>query len=365
MEKLNSTETKPLKRFKMSEEKYQELKEKRNKAKEDKEGNILQHRSLIDSIKSKGFESFKDFKILKTLEKFEFNTEKTIEFLKSKNEHKESKQIKCQNLKEQLYKEMFPEDKDFDWEKFAAKKNELRQERREKREKKVSKKSDEEVGSEEKREKFDWRKFKKPRNQDKSTDKKSFKDVKEKKEKVYKGKKDRTKTYESKEDKSERVKEIVSLLRSKKIEHIYLDGNNMLFVDNCIRKDCLERKLENAELKLAQVSFEYAKKLGINYTTLVYDNTKQVYSKESSEGVFLRVSSAYPEFESSDDAFKVWAGGLNAERLSKTVFVTSDRELTDRLKEKKVSLVLRSGEFMSEAKEVLGEELYGKCLGKN
>lgn len=168
-------------------------------------------------------------------------------------------------------------------------------------------------------------------------------------------------TKESQKEKESRIAEIINKIKNKEIETLFLDGNNMLFVDNTIRKDCLSKNKNNGELKLSQLVYAYALKNKIKNSILVFDNTKQIYIKES-EGVLLKVSSAYPEFESSDDAFKVWAGGLNAEKLSKMAFITSDRELTLRLKEKNVSFILKSGEFMKEVKAILGDEVYNNCL---
>jgi len=178
------------------------------------------------------------------------------------------------------------------------------------------------------------------------------KEKKEKKEKIIK---------ESTEEKAKRLETIREMIKNNLFTTIYLDGNNMLFVDDVIRKDCLNKKTREAELKLGKLSIEYAMKKNIPNIKLVFDNTKQVLQVQS-EVVQLSVSSAYPEFESSDDAFVVWAGKMNAEDLEKTLFVTSDRELTLRLHSSKVKFVLKSGEYMKEVREVLGEEAYNKCL---
>lgn len=174
-----------------------------------------------------------------------------------------------------------------------------------------------------------------------------------------KGKKEKF-VKETPEDKLSRMEPIQDLISQKKIKNIILDGNNMLFVDNVIRKLCLKKETKVGEALLAKIVFQYCISSSIPSSLLVFDNTKQVYSKES-EGVLLKVQSAYPEFESSDSAFKVWAGGMNAEELKAIVYVTSDRELTQRLKEKGVQYILKSGEFMKAAKAALGAT-YDKYL---
>jgi len=162
---------------------------------------------------------------------------------------------------------------------------------------------------------------------------------------------------ESKEDKDKRIKNVLQ----QKPQRVYLDGNNMLFVDNNIRSDCLKKNRKIGEKKLGQICLEYCKLNGYKEVLLVFDRTKDTYELKS-DGVQLRVLSAHPEFEISDDAFVEWAGRMNAEDRDVTLFVTSDRELIQRLKDKKVNMILKSGEFMKLAKEFLGEEKYAKCL---
>lgn len=167
---------------------------------------------------------------------------------------------------------------------------------------------------------------------------------------------------ENPDQKVDRVNEIKkALYNDQKITNIVLDGNNMLYVNDKIRKDCLSRNGKLAEEKLGNISLEFAKQIGLKDCLLVFDNTKNAYSK-SSEGVQLSVTSAFPKFKSSDDAFVDMAGGMNAEALSSTLFVTSDRELTARLKEKNVKYILRSGEYMKETEEKISKDLYEEIL---
>lgn len=370
---------------------------------EERKEKLAKHKDLIEKIKQQGFD--KDHKILRALEKNDFNVDKAIENLKEKEKLRAERSEKFQKLKEKLYQEFFPEDKEFNWEKFREKKEELRAFRKLRKEAQYLECFPEDKGKE-----FDWKKFRSMKRSERLSKKHERKDFKKEKEtkqsstesgfssdevilskntekqllnednekldlkeinedyrKFRKFKQSKKEKHcgekESPEEKDKRLEVITKLINEKAIDTVYLDGNNMLFVDDSIRKDCLNKNTKDGEFKLGKLCFEYARKVGIKGNVLVFDNTKQVYAKES-EGVYLKVSSAYPEYESSDDAFKVWAGGMDAEKLKKVLFVTSDRELTDRLKEKQVSHVMRSGEFMKEMKKVLGE-LYFDCLKLN
>jgi len=102
---------------------------------------------------------------------------------------------------------------------------------------------------------------------------------------------------------------------------------------------------------------------GLKYAYLVFDNTKSSYSK-SDNGTYFKVSSANPEFKTTDDAFKVWVGGLNALELAKSVFVTSDRELRLRLQEDSKVNLIKSGQFLQLAKLNLGEDKYNSLVNQ-
>jgi rRNA-processing protein FCF1 len=268
---------------------------------QEKQAKVLALKDKINYIQSKeGFNKSKDNRIVKALEKNNLDVEKAMAFLALKESHiSELKDKRAKRRQEDMIKFQV---KDIDELKELKKK--LRQEKRVKVES----------------------------------------------------------VKESPNDKEQRL-EIIrkALYDDKVISTVILDGNNMLFVNDIIRKECLSRHTKKGEIMLGNISFEYAKVVGLKDCLLVFDQTNQVYSK-SSEGVQFKVTSAYPEFKSSDDAFVEMAGGMNAELLSKTLFVTSDRELSVRLKEKNVSYVMKSGEFIKETEAKINKELYASLL---
>ena len=361
------------KRF-IKNEKLEELRIKRNQLREERDNNLIVHKEKILMVKAKV--DAREFQILKSLIRFNYDVEKTVEDLTEFHKKKLDKNEKKLTRDTELFNLHFPGEQ-FDIVKFREIKKDLNHKRKEER---LAKKQENSSGKEKNyyKEKY-GKKYSKEKNysnesleekQKRKEERLAKKEEKlsEKKEKnFYKEKygnknskeKEKKINKESVEEKQKRIAEIKSKIQSKEVNFLYLDGNNMLFVDNSIRKDCLNKKRQDGELKLSNLTFEFMKRTNTK-GCLVFDNTSQVFNKES-EGVFLKVTSAYPEFESSDDAFKVWAGGLDATKLKSSLFVTSDRELKERLLEKGVGLVLKSGEFFDLLKETLNEE-YEKIL---
>jgi hypothetical protein len=383
MEKLSISESKETTEThtnNRSNSRKHKISEKQAEMRKEEQIRISANSEKIIQVKTQSKLDLKDYQFLKALEKNEMNVERAVLFLTEKQVQKLERSEKLKEKKQQFFKELFPLETGFNQDLFKTKKDELKAERRLIREEKFKKEFPNET-------EFDWKKmrtlkrakraeklYSKSKNPEisgqENENQKKFKKFKNEKKKLFPKKNNKNfkgseKIYltekESETEKAKRLLNLTNLLDSHKITKLYLDGNNMLFVDNLIRKDCLTKKTLDAELKLSNLSLSYIKKALVPDCTLIFDRTKQVFSK-TSEGVSLLVRSAYPEFESSDDAFKIWAGCLNADELKSVLFVTSDRELTDRLKERKVENVMRSGEFMKLVKQVLGEKEYGKCL---
>jgi len=109
------------------------------------------------------------------------------------------------------------------------------------------------------------------------------------------------------------------------VAHLYLDGNNMLYVLSPIRSLVLKRNNRAAEEALEALAKKFCSALKLEHCTLIFDDTKRVLKEEKFE-----VCSARPSFVTSDDALVDWAK-RNKDRPA--VYVTSDRELLHRLKE--------------------------------
>jgi predicted RNA-binding protein with PIN domain len=151
---------------------------------------------------------------------------------------------------------------------------------------------------------------------------------------------------------------------------LILDGNNMLFADDHIRKLRLKGKKGEAEKKLIQLALEFSISASIQDLTIIFDVTKLSYDcnkdekgnelvtegivNETNKHIKLRVFSANPNFNNSDDALVTMSANYSKDDLAKMIFVTSDQELLKRLDEKG-SQVMKTGVWFKLAKAKLGE----------
>jgi len=110
------------------------------------------------------------------------------------------------------------------------------------------------------------------------------------------------------------------------IDHLYLDGNNMMYVTAPIRSLCLSRSTGKAERALSFIAKAFSSAIGVK-CTLIFDDTKHPSSSED-----FTVRSARPSFKTSDDAL-VYDLQNKKEPISQgcSLYVTSDRELGERL----------------------------------
>jgi len=114
--------------------------------------------------------------------------------------------------------------------------------------------------------------------------------------------------------------------------HFYVDGNNLMYLTSSIRKLSLRRGgRDDAAKLLSQVAKEFSSAIHVD-TTIVFDGGRLPTVDENLNGITFRITRARPDFESSDDQL-VWWARTNLDVAGKTIVVTSDRELGDRLRE--------------------------------
>jgi predicted RNA-binding protein with PIN domain len=269
--------------------------------------------SKIETLKSKGY---KERKAVKALKKNENDLDKAIEFLESKTNNKKEK-------REAKYKKLLPNDTEFDWEKFKAAKQEKN------KEKKLAK-------------------YKKFFPDDTEFDKEKFKKCK------------LELRIQKEKDRLLRDQYLINELGNLTFTQLYLDGNNMLFVDDILRKLCLKKNLSGAAKKLSEAVEIYSKQEKLS-TILIFDILKECFEKEE-DGVKFQVCSAKPDFETSDDALVEWAGGLSASAMESILFVTSDRVLQTRLIQKGAKHIMKSGVWFKLMKAKITDEVYSKLF---
>lgn len=123
---------------------------------------------------------------------------------------------------------------------------------------------------------------------------------------------------------------------------LFVDGNNMLYLTNRLRAFTLQRKVNISQKILASVTRLFSTLYHFN-TELVFDslNSASGFSAEPEHlenGSSLCISSAHPEYPTSDAKFLAWARA-NPELAPFALVVTSDRALAGELHTLGVSVV--------------------------
>jgi len=150
------------------------------------------------------------------------------------------------------------------------------------------------------------------------------------------------------------------------ITTVYLDGNNMLFVDDAIRKKVLRRKRKAGEIMLASLAIQFSKLSKAFDVILIFDSTKLTYNlplQVDEKTLKFDVVSAIPTYPDSDDALVHWSEGLG-EKRNNCLFVTSDRGLQARLSKNGIENIMKPKTWFGFVKGKLGEENYNKILKK-
>ncbi|UJR27490.1 hypothetical protein I4U23_008774 [Adineta vaga] len=107
------------------------------------------------------------------------------------------------------------------------------------------------------------------------------------------------------------------------IEHVYLDGNNMMFVVNSLRRLCLNRAGQRTERAMAEIAATWNEQMHIPNVDLVFDSTRQLDQIGT-----VKVSSAQPKYRTTDDMLvEIARRPENREKNKRTIIVTSDRAL--------------------------------------
>ena len=104
------------------------------------------------------------------------------------------------------------------------------------------------------------------------------------------------------------------------VQQVYLDGNNMMFVIDSLRRLCLNRAGKKTERAIAQIAAAWNEQMHIANIDLIYDSTRQLDQIGS-----VKVSSAQPQFKTTDDMLIDIA--RRSENNARTIVVTSDRAL--------------------------------------
>ncbi|CAF2397742.1 unnamed protein product [Rotaria sp. Silwood2] len=107
------------------------------------------------------------------------------------------------------------------------------------------------------------------------------------------------------------------------IEKVYLDGNNMMFVVDSLRRLCLNRAGKKTERALGEIASAWNEQMHIPYVELIFDSTHQLDQIGT-----VKVSSAQPKYRTTDDMLvEIARQSDHREKNKRTIIVTSDRAL--------------------------------------
>jgi hypothetical protein len=107
------------------------------------------------------------------------------------------------------------------------------------------------------------------------------------------------------------------------IEQIYLDGNNMMFVVNSLRRLCLNRNGQKTERAIGEIASAWNDKMHIPNVELIFDSTRQLDQIGT-----VKISSAQPKYRTTDDMLvEIARRPENQGKNKRTIIVTSDRAL--------------------------------------
>lgn len=164
-------------------------------------------------------------------------------------------------------------------------------------------------------------------------DEKKWKVKGEKGEKKWKGKernKDETREENAKFRDAAKY-EILEEWPMEKYSVLYIDGNNMLFMNQILRNNTLGRKKKKSEMIISNAVEEFSSMNHFDLVVVIFDNTKQIYEKILPNGTKFVVSSAIPQYPSSDDALVDMNNNQSEEVRNRSLVVTSDVALCGRL----------------------------------
>jgi hypothetical protein len=118
------------------------------------------------------------------------------------------------------------------------------------------------------------------------------------------------------------------------IQRLYVDGNNMMFMTQLLRQLTLNGTRHMTEIALCEIARLLQVKLGIPFVQVVFDKSthqlEQSYAVSRCHESFM-ISSSRPTFATADDELVQIASQVKQSDGTFSLFVTSDRELRQRL----------------------------------
>eukprot|EP00026_Physarum_polycephalum_P014566 Phypoly_transcript_15095.p1 GENE.Phypoly_transcript_15095~~Phypoly_transcript_15095.p1 ORF type:complete len:294 (+),score=64.81 Phypoly_transcript_15095:94-882(+) len=151
------------------------------------------------------------------------------------------------------------------------------------------------------------------------------------------------------------------------ISHLYLDGNNMMFVANCLRNMTLHKNKKKVEQLLARLAVQFlGASSAISKTILVFDDTRaksELTLRAAAQGAQetaatqeFELCSARPRYATSDDAIVEWVANVR-DTPGVKICVTSDRGLMERVENEGGRVMKPKRWMLIAASRIAGREI--------
>jgi len=116
-----------------------------------------------------------------------------------------------------------------------------------------------------------------------------------------------------------------------KYSTLYVDANNMLFLNSALRNNTLRRNKKKSEKMITNAVEQFSNIHRFDLVVVIFDSTNLVYEKMLSNGTKFVVTTAIPQYKTSDDAIVDFNEKQSPEVRKRSLTATSDREFTQRL----------------------------------
>jgi len=111
--------------------------------------------------------------------------------------------------------------------------------------------------------------------------------------------------------------------------YLFIDGNNLLYLTNNLRKNSIRRNKSKSEVIIVAAVETFATIVSdLGEVNVMFDRTSSTNEKVLDNGAKFCITTARPAFATSDDAFIELTKRQTIEQRSKSLHVTSDRGLT-------------------------------------
>jgi hypothetical protein len=115
------------------------------------------------------------------------------------------------------------------------------------------------------------------------------------------------------------------------ITHLFIDGNNILYMTKTLRDNTLKKRLIRAQDMIVAATEYFASRItGLKDVFVIFDNISTTYDKILENGTNLFIKSARPTFTTTDDMLVNWSE-QNKDISQNSLHVSSDRALSGRL----------------------------------